>query len=326
MFTYHENLLKHVGHVSAVWEGQTSLGKKWRGDEQLDLFAKCESGVLTGVDSGLYIDDRFKTEKCPNKAFSPCHVSHHKKISNFDIFLSVIAGIQGKSCDESCPKPYFSCAEKYFNDINSCDIMDKIFYNDGTVHECIRENGQALPLVNDGKMYLKNNIFKLSKKNDKLDHKFDLRSTVTLKSLCRSTPEMETAFRLCPCIHHDINRKDFNKKFTLIQWLAKTFYKTKQILFDLAIVLVILYILLYATIGRKATKKQIRKLLLICNINITPEPKSPRSPRTPGSSPKVKKKKSPKQKKKKNRSNSNNNTKSYDHEGGPFLVVVRVKE
>ena len=146
--------------------------------------------------------------------------------------------------------------------------MDKIFYNDGTVHECIRENGQALPLVNDGKMYLKNNIFKLSKKNDKLDHKFDLRSTVTL-NLFVDQHRDGTAFRLCPCIHHDINRKDFNKKFTLIQWLAKTFYKTKQILTIFYSSCHIVYFII-STIGRKATKKQIRKLL-ICNINITPD-------------------------------------------------------
>ena len=27
LFTYHENLLKHVGHVSVAWEGQISLRK-----------------------------------------------------------------------------------------------------------------------------------------------------------------------------------------------------------------------------------------------------------------------------------------------------------
>ena len=154
VFTYHENLLKHVSTTSTVWEGKTSFGHSWRGNRQLALFSKCESGTLTGVDSGLYLDDRFNLDLCSNKVFSPCHVSKHTKIKDFPLFLTAIAGVPGKSCNIGCEKKGFTCKEEYFDPINRCDIMDMAYFNDGSVHECSRGDNHAYPLVDEGKIFI----------------------------------------------------------------------------------------------------------------------------------------------------------------------------
>ena len=73
----------------------------------------------------------------------------------------------------------------------------------------------------------------------------------------------------------------------------------------------------------EGANRNIKKLLMVCNIKLPQEPKSPHSPRTPTKSPKSKKK-SRKSKKRKSKSRSN----SINEEGGdcntmPFLLIVK---
>ena len=268
------------------------------------LFSKCESGTLTGVDSGLYIDDRFKAELCNNKVFSPCHVSKHTKIKEFPLFVTAIAGKPGKSCDIGCEKEGFTCKGEYFDQINRCDLMDMVYFNDGSVHECSRGDNHAYPLADEGKMFIKNKVSpwhppsdskkKFNRKSSRKTAQVDEESL--LGSFCKSKPKVKTASRLCPCVKEDV----VPKKFVITSWLSRTFLpKVKQVCFFICTSLCILYTLLCIVLGVKKSYKLLRNVFSYVNIDLSAwkSSKSINSPRSPGvthivtKSPKIKKKK-----------------------------------
>ena len=126
-------------------------------------------------------------------------------------------------------KKGFTCKEEYFDAINRCDIMDMAYFNDGSVHECSRGDNHAYPLVDEGKIFIKDKVSpwrrlpkpikKTHLKNPKEAARVGEQSLVG--SFCKSKPKAKTASRLCPCIKEDV----VPKSLSLLLGCRENFYQ-----------------------------------------------------------------------------------------------------
>ena len=179
-----------------------------------------------------------------------------------------------------------------------------VYFNDGSVHECSRGDNYAYPLVDEGKIYIKDTVSHWRTptetkkgsylKNSKKAARVGEESLV--RSFCKSKPKAKTASRLCPCVKEDV----VPKKFIITTWLSRKFLpKVKQVCFGIFLSLCVLYALLGVVLGVKKSYKLLRNGLRYINIDLHAwkSSKAIQSPRSPGvthisrKSPKVKRKK-----------------------------------